>query len=761
MDEVGFYIRFPIIIVCIFSITIVTSCNRNNQTDMTTIPYAYDLDEKNVKTDEETGIHYVDNIVLVFFDIGIAEEEKMRVVNEIDGKLVGRIDSIDQFQIQVPSRSLDELKELCSQIDDMNGVISTSFDIAYQDVSLDYIPNDPWGGNQDWDVQAPDGNNWWAEAIDAPGAWEYKDALADVKVGVVDNGFDYQHEDLKMELLLEGIVNKEDHGTMVAGIIGATGDNKRGITGIAPNASLICYDWKLDDYNIDVAKKVKWNTSTAISTGLVICVENGAKIINFSVGNAAPPGNFYTKEEIQAWGENESKYIASLLYRGYDFLVIQSAGNGGLNNIGIDAINNGHYASITKDSCKSIGTITAQDILDRILIVGATEKTNHLNDMFLTSFSNCGKQVEIAAPGRKIYATKNGGYGSESGTSLAAPIVSGVAALVWGANEKLTGAQVKEILCSSTNRYAISHPLTKIEGTYPVVNARLAVEKALESKNGFISTCTNNGDGFDKESVIENIIEKTWYSENYDIYDRKNRKESDECLRIGSDGTIIREIFGFGDLGEYEVIDNNTIKAVFNDYYLNDKNELVIRDGYFYEAIYQYDKEKKCLNVTYSDNYKDMNYQCINSVLYDHVRALGDGKTKDLILGEWVITDYDPPMPVKCITYVIFYKDGIVKQISNKELNIGTYEFIDANTIKVVFDANYVGDFSNYDFTEPEKQEYIYEIEYKFDYRVDQMTAFYCTNIDGAEVKITANLIKWPHGMDFEKMQWLGYELDS
>lgn len=743
----GFYIRFPIVIMCILSITIVTSCNKNNQTDMSTIPYAYELDEKSVKADEETGIHYVDNIVLVFFDIGTAEEEKMRVVDEIGGKLVGRLDSIDQFQIQVSSRNLKELKELCSQIDDMNGVISTSFDIAYQDVSLDYIPNDPWGGKQDWDVQTPDGNNWWVEAIDAPGAWEYKDELANVKVGVVDNGFDYQHEDIKMELLLEGIVNKEDHGTMVAGIIGATGDNKRGITGVATNASLICCDWELD---AKTSRKVNWKTTTAMSTGVVMCVENGAKIINCSFGADSPEGDAFSKTVIQAFSEVESRYIASLLHRNYDFLIIQSAGNGDSNDIGIDAINNGFYASVSKEYCKTIGSVSAEDILNRILIVGSTKKNSHS----LTSFSNYGKRVEITAPGENIYSTKRGGYDSDLGTSFSAPIVSGVAALVWGANENLTGAQVKEILCSSTDEFVVGHPLNKIEDTYPVVNARLAVEKALESKKDFIATCTNNGDDFDKESVIENIIGKTWYSENYDEFG-KNRKESDESLYIGSDGVIIREIFGFGDSGEYEVIDNTTIKAIFNDYYLNNKNELVNRDGYFYEAIYQYDKEKKCLNVTYSDNYKDMNYQCRNSVLYDHTRALGDDKTEDLILGEWVIIDYDSPMPIKYVTYVIFYKEGIVKQINDKELNIGTYEFIDANTIKVVFDENYVGDFLNDDFLEPEKQEYIYEIEYKFDYRVDQMTAFYCAHIDGAEVKITANLIKWPHGIVSDKMQWL------
>ncbi|MDR1703654.1 MAG: S8 family serine peptidase, partial [Clostridiales bacterium] len=277
--------------------------------------------------------------------------------------------------------------------------------------------------------------------------------------------------------------NKEDHGSHVAGIIGAGANNQKGITGIIWDSELICFDWEptwLQQTFTD------WSTETFIASGLINCVKSGAKVINFSLGTSGSltdSNQTFSEDTINGWGYLASLYMASLLYQGYDFVVVQSAGNGASDGIGVDAENNGWFASVSRENCYDrLGT--ADDILNRIIIVGAVQQDGASYTQ--ASFSNGGATVDICAPGVDIYSSVTGGfrgkYENMSGTSMASPIAAGVAGMVWAAAPGLSGAEVKAIVCGNGNTIhnaADNAASPNAVGVYRMVNAKLAVEAVL------------------------------------------------------------------------------------------------------------------------------------------------------------------------------------------------------------------------------------------------------------------------------------------
>lgn len=159
--------------------------------------------------------------------------------------------------------------------------------------------------------------------------------------------------------------------------------------------------------------------------------------------------------------------MEKLIGYGYDFVVIHSAGN----STG-DASRNGVFAYVTEENLR-----------ERIITVGATDKHGKL-----ASFTNYGEIVDVVAPGVKIYsswAKNDSAYKRTDGTSMAAPHVTGVAALVWAANPGLSGRQVKQIIVDSAKNFGLKIADTRKKVpkserlTYCQVNANAAVEMAI------------------------------------------------------------------------------------------------------------------------------------------------------------------------------------------------------------------------------------------------------------------------------------------
>lgn len=208
----------------------------------------------------------------------------------------------------------------------------------------------------------------------------------------------------------------EDHGTHVAGIIAAERNNGRGVKGVANNAQIMSIRAvpNGDEYDKDIAMGIRY------------AVDNGARIINCSFGKAFSPNSEWVHEAI--------KYAASK-----NVLIVHAAGNDGLD---IDRAENTNYPN-------DYGNNQGQEIADNVIVVGSL--TQNYGSEMISSFSNYGQtNVDVFAPGSGIYSTMPGNaYKSQGGTSMAAPAVSGVAALILSYYPKLTAPQVKKIIMQS------------------------------------------------------------------------------------------------------------------------------------------------------------------------------------------------------------------------------------------------------------------------------------------------------------------------
>ena len=279
--------------------------------------------------------------------------------------------------------------------------------------------------------------------INAEGAWTITRGARSVRVGVIDSGI-ADHEELRANLddgydfYNENTITSDDlggHGTHVAGIIGATGTNPAGVTGVASAATLVPLQSATDTTGSgsssiqDIVEAINYATSTW---------EDSAKrisILNYSIVNYGCSG----QENIIAAVNN------------YPGLFVWIAGNEGKN---VD-----DYPDISKFQ------------LPNIISVGATDATG---DRWKNSCF--GNSVDIYAPGEEIYSTSPDGYDYKSGTSFAAPHVSGTAALVLSINPGITAPKLRELLLESADTIDISTPI----GTQTVkkLNAYQAVTHA-------------------------------------------------------------------------------------------------------------------------------------------------------------------------------------------------------------------------------------------------------------------------------------------
>ncbi|MBT8296974.1 MAG: S8 family peptidase [Maribacter sp.] len=210
-------------------------------------------------------------------------------------------------------------------------------------------------------------------------------------------------------------VDDESHGTHVAGIIAAERNNGKGANGVANNVAIMSIRAvpNGDEYDKDIALGIRY------------AVDNGAKIINCSFGKSFSPN--------ADWVYDAIKYAASK-----DVLIVHAAGNDGANlddpknpNYPNDQINNG------------------SEFADNVITVGALDP-EYGSDM-VAAYSNYGAiNVDVFAPGTDIYSTiPNNKYEFMPGTSMAAPGVAGVAALVRSQYPSLSASQVKKVILDS------------------------------------------------------------------------------------------------------------------------------------------------------------------------------------------------------------------------------------------------------------------------------------------------------------------------
>jgi subtilisin family serine protease len=217
-----------------------------------------------------------------------------------------------------------------------------------------------------------------------------------------------------------------NHGTHVSGIIGAVRNNNIGINGIADHVEIMSVRVVPDGDERD----------KDVANGIRYAADNGAKVINMSFGKAYSPNKSVVDEAV--------KYAMTK-----DVLIVHAAGNDGEN---LDSSYNFPNRRYT-DGGEAGAWIE----------VGASGEKN--DSTLAASFSNYGKtSVDVFAPGVQIYSSTPGShYEYFSGTSMASPVVAGLAALIREYYPKLTALQVKDIILKSVVK--VDHPVFVKDGS--------------------------------------------------------------------------------------------------------------------------------------------------------------------------------------------------------------------------------------------------------------------------------------------------------
>lgn len=249
--------------------------------------------------------------------------------------------------------------------------------------------------------------------INAPEAWYITTGSTNVTLAVLDTGVSLSHPEFSGRLVAgwdfaNNDSNPDDdhgHGTHVAGIAAATGNNARGIAGVS---------WRTRIMPVKVLNANGSGSHSMIINGIQFAANNGAHVINMSLG-----GTSYSQAMQDAINYAHNRGV----------LVVAAAGNCGGSNY-------------SQNGCSYQNQTNYPAAMNRVLAVAATTRTDTRS-----SFSNQGSYVDIAAPGSDIYSTWPGNsYKYQSGTSMAAPFVAGLATLIRARYPSYTPAQVAQAI---------------------------------------------------------------------------------------------------------------------------------------------------------------------------------------------------------------------------------------------------------------------------------------------------------------------------
>ena len=314
------------------------------------------------------------------------------------------------------------------------------------------LPNDPRLGDQ-WNMQQ----------IQAPDAWNLATGGGDVTVAVLDSGIDPSHPDLAGRVVpgrnvRENNGNTRDdlgHGTHVAGIIGALGNNGAGVVGLS---------WGVRLMPIKITDRFGDASIVGAAEGIRWAVDHGARIVNLSFGGL---------------DDSQTVRLAVREARLRGALLIAAAGNCG------------EMASYQSEGCDTLNPPIYPAALEEVIAVGALDATGQL-----APYSETGDYIRLTAPGGAGGSQRTNprdyvlstwppglpspidqtGFSYEVGTSMAAPHVAGTAALVWSTNPTLSRDQVESILFDTADDLGV--PGRDDRYGYGRVNTLRAVERA-------------------------------------------------------------------------------------------------------------------------------------------------------------------------------------------------------------------------------------------------------------------------------------------
>ena len=484
------------VLSCLLSMTlVVTMCPFSSIVHAETgvpneqvIPASEMLDGADYKADE----------LIVTFDDSLSNKKIENIVEKKDSNVEQIVNlSEDEKVVQVTVDGNTSMEETIEKFQQDNRVVDVQPNYQYKIHSADPYLSEGGAFYQ-----------YMNKSVKAEAAWDFLEAEGNKKdqtlVAVMDTGVDVGHEDLQANLnkvddkyyvrTLNGeeIKSKDDsgdHGTHVTGIVGATYGNGKGGSGVASGHNNDLVDVMVIGtspdgmylYTFDIVNAIKY------------AQRNNVRVVNMSFG-----------------ADGRDRVEEKALIDAYNSGMVLVAASG----------NDDYDGYSSPGSMKEVIGVNASAFGDAP-----------------SYYSNYGTASDIMAPGSDITSTLPGNnYGKFSGTSMASPVVCGVAALVLDANPNLSPAEVYNILCASTGQGAFDYN----GSAYGLVDAEAAVKAAAnfgtkEAESLFLKEAENGvvvseGDDYCLEALVrpaEAVPNFTWES-------------SDESVAtVSSDGRII------------------------------------------------------------------------------------------------------------------------------------------------------------------------------------------------------------------------------
>ena len=382
------------------------------------------------KQDEKGISHYINNEILIKFKNDIDQNYLKQLILKYNLKVKKQND--DTVIVNCSEKSTKELIKLLEKNELSNPSSKVEYvephflyltnDVSKTGVTSSFIPNDILYQDYQWNLPIINTNQ----------AWRLTRGRQNVTIAVIDTGVDLDHPEFEGKLV-DGInllelslspMDDDGHGTHVAGIISANTNNKEGIAGIS---------WYNKIMPVKVLDQSGAGTLFDVAEGIIWATDHGAKVINMSLGNYA-----------------ESKYLHDAVKYAYakDVVLIAATGNDNTDELG--------YPAAYKE----------------VIAVSATDPYQER-----AGFSNFGTYVDVVAPGVNIPSTyPDRQYAALSGTSMAAPHVSGLAGLIRSLNPKLSNEDVYNMIKNSVTDLGVQGK--DIYYGYGEINVERALERA-------------------------------------------------------------------------------------------------------------------------------------------------------------------------------------------------------------------------------------------------------------------------------------------
>ena len=531
--------------------------------------YCLETTNDRVRMDAGTGLTYAAGELIVSYTGPVDKQQAETDARSYGAELVGYIGSTGDCQWQFSGDpSLEQLEMMAAQVENQADVMAAEINCIMEEKTDDTghfydIAASPLNTEQENVMHLQEAREAFAREI------EKRSSVNPVNVGLIDTYLVSKHEDLKFAGLFYNATNEElkdivrdaasqkeksndQHGSHVAGIIGAVYKNGKGLDGAYP----LAFDKKSGQSHLygvsmnrsgEKADERKHNNSVFRMVQLEILFRNNVKVINYSMG--ANPGSDQEKKESQnRTARSLGAYLEKKYRSGTDFLIVASAGNDAM-----DCTYNSEYTVMAWTDYP--------DVVDRIMIVGnCTVKkkrygtSNWGNRINLWAvgddISSVGVNTlpdELIESGNNLFRLHN--YTHMSGTSMSTPYVTGVAAMAWTLKPEWTGKELKDIMIEMSVELKPGSPeIDHVLNAAAIVNFAIGAyrEEGPEIEDTPVTA-------YDVEGLLKAYYDNILYPE-YGELPEKYSAAKTSLKKDDLDGLLYYQIYDYDQDGQSEMI---------------------------------------------------------------------------------------------------------------------------------------------------------------------------------------------------------------